>query len=222
MPDGTTIGFGDVGESPVSQTQLPVGVSARTKAKSDDTTYFLTSKNDAVGHISKGLKKGQILFFSYPGYRGCTAISAVKNIPRGMTIRDDSLIEINLNPRRIPVMAIGSKREALGKRSSGILKGQALTAESSHPAQCGGEFPAVGTGYKMRSCFYAVREISAGETLNAADVRQRTFRYVTDTISEPENFSVHINGRRTTHAIDKGQVICEPDLERAMTLPASK
>jgi flagella basal body P-ring formation protein FlgA len=214
IPDGTTIGFGDVNESTVSQNQLPIGVSARTKAKPDDTTYFLSSKNDAVGRISKGLMKGQILFFSYPGYRGNTVITAVKDIPLGIAIRDDSVAEVTLNPRRIPVSAIFSKREALGKRSLGILKGQTLTAESNHPAEYGGEFPTVGAGYKTRSCFYAVRKIPAGEILRVADVRQRTFRYVTNTINAPENFSLFVDGRRTTHAIDKGQIICESDLER--------
>lgn len=212
MP-GEAIRATDVSTVVVPRNSVPSCVIAGSKGeRGPDATLFPSKVSDVQGRISKGIRKGQLLYFSYPGFRGPTVVLAERAIPKGDLIRPEAIIEKELCPMDIPWWSVPSKEEAIKKISAGIEKGQIVTFDPGGYGQNGrgGAFPLRGANMAGGSCFQVVKDISAGAILNSAYYRH--FPFTRGAHQEPKMPAQSLDGRRVKHDVRAGAIIFEDDL----------
>jgi flagella basal body P-ring formation protein FlgA len=209
---GTVIKPEFVATKNVDATEIPAGVVSQDDLHGTDAdSWYLPKTEDAVGRISKGIRKGELLFFSYPGLRGRFVVVATRDIPDGHKIEKTSVEEKEINPCDMPVLAVPSNSDAIGNISTGILRGQIVAYERGRfgPSGRGGDWP--GSNRERLPYVYAIKDIAKGSVITDADVRHSTYRSRGLTKGDPD-IALYPVGRRVRSSISEGQIIANHDL----------
>ncbi len=206
--------------SSIAVVNLPVSQIARGVPKFKDyrktfgqqeaaSSYFFDTLEDAAGKLSLGLRKGQVLYFSYPGLRGDTVVVASKGVPDGAIIGKDSVIEQKINPNYIPIYSCAGIEDVIGKRSSGIKRGEVIVFED-----CGLEqshFRSVPPGPHANRIRLerasAKRKISKGEVFSDSNIQRDIEWAVRKDRSCQFTYVAHPEGLRAKVDVSKGQII---------------
>jgi hypothetical protein len=208
---GATIRLDDVFEEEILKELIPAGVGyyeelSGNRNRSQPTTFYIRSSANAVGRISKGIRRKQILYFSYPGMRGDTVVFAKNNIPKNTRIVLDSLVEKEANPCDIPYNAIESKSQVVGKLTDdGLFKDEILVEDRRDRIRSARCEAVPGQKYVA-----ARKDIAAGVVVSSSDVEHGIGP--PNRPSDPK-FATKPEGRRLKHRVVIGQIILEDDLQ---------
>jgi len=212
IADGAVIKPDAVAAMTVDTRELPDGVvSEEDLHGANAESWYVTKTKNAIGRISKGIRKGEILFYSYPGFGGRFVIVAVKDIPDGQMIAKDSIEEKEINPCDMPVLAVSSEDEAIGKPSTGILRGQIITYESGGFGRNGRGGDTPGSNRERLPYVYAIKNVAKGSVIKDVDVRHGTYRSRGLTKGDAD-IALYPEGKRAKSAISAGQIIANHDL----------
>jgi len=181
------------------------------------SSYYIDTLDDAAGRLSLGLRKGQVLYSSYPGLRGDTVVIASRDVPDGVIISKDSVLEQKINPNYIPVYSCAGVEEVIGKGSSGIKKGQVIVFGDCGPEQL--HFKSVSPGphanrFRLDRAS-AKRKISKGEVFSASNVQRDIEWAVHTNRSSPFTYVAHPEGLRAKVDVSKGQIITTNEVTAA-------
>ncbi|MBU6453239.1 MAG: hypothetical protein KGS72_15760 [Cyanobacteria bacterium REEB67] len=209
LPDGKTIAPTDIVTKYVAASTLPEGV-APGSAFGKSSTYFAQRKSDVVGRLSKGIHKGQILFYSFPGFRGPSTVVALLDIPAGSEISGTDVEEREMNPCDIPTYACATRDDTVGCTSTGIARGQVVVRAERGPAgkrRRGGLMPGPDSNHFSFDEVSARKFIPAGALLDMSNVRHATVHLNHWLSGPPANLELHPEGQKAKLPIEPGQVI---------------
>jgi len=209
-----TISKNDLAVKNVPADSLPKGLLPKDAAlKANAESFYVSTIKEAAGRNSKGIRKGEILYFNSPDFRGSTVVMAKKDIPEGREITADFLEEKELNPNDISPAAAYGMADVVGKLSRGIEKGNIVTwvYGKGNEKFRAGEAP----GPSPRKHYaVATKDIAVGKKISKSDFEHGTTRYerwnpgrIDTYIEEPEGYKV-------TRAIQQGQIITKYDAEK--------
>lgn len=217
IPIGATIPSDAVAEKDADKSLIPARVVASSELASHGhpASFYLTSTSDAIGRVSKGIRKGDVLYFSYPGFRGCTVIFSVRDVPEGTIIKSDSVVEKEINPCDIPIRAASSLKEVVGKYSTGIRKGQVITDEEGNFGRngMGGDFPGFDSASVAPACVYALKDIAAGSVIRPADIRHSSSRFSQSVKADNLRYAMFPEGRQAKRILSAGKIIMQEDVK---------
>jgi len=209
-----SIAKSDLAIRKVSVDSLPKGVFAKEAAlKADAESFYVTSIKEAAGRNSKGIRKGEILYFNSPDFRGSTVVLAKDDIPEGRQITKDFLEERELNPNDISPAAAYGLADVVGKISKGIEKGQIVTwvHGAGNAKYRAGEAPGPSPRKNYAS---ATKDIAKGALIRKSDFERGKARYELWNPGRVDTYIENPEGYKVIRAIQQGQIITKYDAEK--------
>jgi len=210
--NGKTIKKSDVAVKSVPASSLPPRLLLHKEADMTKVeSFYEACVSEVVGRVSKGIRKGQILYFNWPGFRGPTVVLAIRDIAPGSVIERNSVEEHDINPNDISPAAAEGFWDVVGKKSNGIKKGQIVTWVRGESGFRSGEVlgPLQGKPYAS-----AVREIRKGALITRDDFETGSMRYRRWSPGDVDSFVEDPEGFEAIWPIQKGQIITKKDVKK--------